>query len=366
MQKKLIVMAIAATLSVPAVALADTANVTVYGVANLSADYISTGDAAAVGGAKGVSKLVVSSNSSRIGLKGTEDLGGGMSALWQVETLINFDNNAAAVGSRNTYAGLKSETLGTVLLGRHDTPYFMASRRLDVFADGLADSRSMTGGVTGVSANTSFENRLADSLVYITPAFGGLTGAFSRVNTSETRVAQGTASSNIVSLAGMYTAGAIFGSLAYETHAFKSAAGIDTKETGTKLAFGFTQDAFSLGLMYETTSDDLGAAKADLFGHSTIYVSGKYNLASGAVKAAITQAGKLGNAVNTDASQISIGYDHNLSKRTIAYVSYTSISNGDAARYGLAAASSNGGQAATTSGNGADPSALSFGVRHQF
>lgn len=364
MQKKIIVFAIAAALSAPA--LADTGNVTIYGVANLSADYISTGDAAAAGGAKGVSKLVVSSNSSRIGLKGTEDLGGGLSALWQVETLINFDENAAAVGSRNTFAGLKSETMGTVLLGRHDTPYFMASRRLDPFADMMADSRSMTGGVTGVSASTTFENRLANSLVYISPAISGFTGAFSRVNNTETRSAQGTASSNTVSLAGMYSAGPIFGSLAHEIHSFKSAAGVDTKESATKLGFGYTQDAFSVGAIYETTSDDLGVAKADLYGHSTIYVSGKYNLASGSVKAAITQAGKLGNAANTDAQQLSLGYDHNLSKRTIAYVLYTTISNGDSARYGFSGATSGGGQTNTTSGVGADPSALSVGVRHMF
>ena len=363
-------MAIAAALSVPAVALAETANVTLYGVLNMSADYVTTGDPTNAAAAKGVSKLVVSSNQSRLGFKGAEDLGGGLSAIWQIESLIGMDNAGGSLGfGRNTFAGLKSDSMGSVMLGRHDTPYFMATRRLDVFADGIADSRSMTG--TGdATSGTAFEGRQPDSIVYISPVFSGFTGAFSHANTQETRTAVGSAAGSINSLAGMYNAGPIFASLAYETHNVNSGTvGVgETSETATKLGFGYTQDAFSVGVFYETTSDDFGPAKADRSGHTAIYVGGKYNLASGAVKAAITQAGERGTgaaANNTDAQQISLGYDHNLSKRTIAYVSYTSISNGDAVNYGLAGASTGGG-AATRNGNGADPSAISFGVRHAF
>lgn len=99
----------------------------------------------------------VSSNTSRLGLKGSEDLGDGLSAIWQIEQQVNIDDTTCAGGTgtlatRNSFGGLKSDSMGTVLLGRHDTPYKIATRKLDVFADNLADSRALTGGVAGKSA----------------------------------------------------------------------------------------------------------------------------------------------------------------------------------------------------------------------
>lgn len=384
MQKRIIVIAMSAALSAPA--FADTSNVTVYGVINLSADYISTGDEAAVGGAKGVNKFVVSSNQTRLGFKGAEQLSDGMSAIWQIESLVQVDNSTTSVlaGGRNSFAGLKSDNIGTILFGRHDTPYQMTTRKLDVFMDGLADSRGLMGGGAAAPANTAsrvaFDGRQPDSIVYLTPTWGGFSGALARVNTTEDRTAAGRASSSITSLGGMYTAGPIYASLAYEMHDFNAAgAGRDTSEDSVKAGFGYTQESFLVNAVFEQSSDDFGAlpaasvggscfAKAlgaDCFGHTSIYVGGKFNIGDGAIKAAVAKTGKLGDAVNTEAQQVSIGYDHNLSKRTIAYVQYTQVSNDDAVNYGLAG-NSTGGGALTRNGNGADPSAFSFGVRHMF
>lgn len=371
MQKRIIVIAMSAALSAPA--FADTANVTVYGVINLSADYINTGDA--VGGPTGVNKLVVSSNQTRLGLKGAEDLGGGLSAIWQIESLVAVDNAGGLLaGGRNSFVGLKSDSIGTVLLGRHDTPYQMSTRKLDVFADTLADSRGLMGGGTSggatlaapESSQVGFDGRQPDSIVYLSPTWGGFNGAVSRINTSEARVASGTASSAITSLAGMYTAGPIYASLAYEVHDFNAAGGaVDTSENSIRVGFGYTQESFLVNVVVEKSDDDFGAAGANQLGHTSYYVGGKFNLGGGALKAAVARAGKTA-AANTEGQQVSLGYDHNLSKRTIAYVQYTAISNGDAAQYGLAGNSTGGTANNTTSGPGADPSALSFGVRHMF
>jgi len=143
MKKKLITLAVASTLTaavaVSAPAFADTSNVTVYGFANLSYDLTDNG---------AVSANKVSSSQSRLGLKGSEDLGDGLSAVWQLEQGINIDNSGAGNGlaTRNSFLGLSSGTAGTVLLGRHDTPYKIASRGFDVFADTIADNRSLMGG----------------------------------------------------------------------------------------------------------------------------------------------------------------------------------------------------------------------------
>lgn len=400
MQKKIIVVATAAALSLPAMALADTANVTVYGVANLSADYIRTGDATtpvppATTAAKSASKLVVSSNQSRLGFKGTEDLGDGMSAVWQIESLIAMDNAGGSLGfGRNTFAGLKSDAAGTILLGRYDTPYQMATRKLDVFMDGLADSRGLMGGGAAAgggfaASSIPFDGRQPDSIMYLSPTWGGFNFAFSRINTTETRVAAGSAESSIKSLSGMFTSGPIYASLAYETHdvhpALVGTSTASTKEKSVKAGFGFTQEAFLVNVVAEKSSDDFGNINAfnaftnpcgiqpnglggpgNCLGHTSIYVGAKFNVGNGAIKAAYAKAGKLGDQQRTGARQASVGYDHNLSKRTIAYAQYTKVSNDDLARYGLAGNSSGGGAANTTSGFGADPSAISLGVRHAF
>src|SRR5271169_4123065 len=103
MQKKILVLAVAAAISAPA--LADTANVTVYGKVDVSVDSINTGTSTA--GASGARSNRVESNVSIIGFKGAEDLGDGLAAVWQVESKINV-GDAAANGS-----GTSGSTFGT-------------------------------------------------------------------------------------------------------------------------------------------------------------------------------------------------------------------------------------------------------------
>jgi len=107
MQKKIIALAIAAAISGPAFA---DGNVTVYGVANASFDLVDNGS---IGATSGTRNNKISSNASRIGFKGSEDLGEGLKAVWQIESLISLDGAAAAtpdtLGTRNTYVGLSGD-----------------------------------------------------------------------------------------------------------------------------------------------------------------------------------------------------------------------------------------------------------------
>src|SRR5512133_1265746 len=111
MRPQLTGTALSLLLALPCIAAAETGNVTLYGVANLSYELVSLGTGTAgtpaVTGPSNVNK--VSSNASRLGLKGTEDLGDGLSAVWQVESLIAMDNAGGTFGTRNTYAGLDSK-----------------------------------------------------------------------------------------------------------------------------------------------------------------------------------------------------------------------------------------------------------------
>src|ERR1039457_740954 len=378
MQKKIIALAIAAVLTSPALALADNANFTFYGTADVSHDTVRTGNGTTTANGAtaitGVTKEVVSSNVSKFGFKGSEDLGSGLAAVWQIEQQINLDDAAVnTFASRNSFAGLKSDSFGTVLMGRHDTPYKLSTRRLDVFADNIADNRALLGGVTanaaGVgSARASFDGRQNNVLAYISPAFAGVTAAIATVNLAEANissgptVAQNQPNASALSLAVMYDAAPFYAAVAHESHKLDTVA-IGDSESANRLGFGFTQDMFTVGLVYEKTSDNLGTANANLYGHTGLYLGGKVNFGNNAVKLAYGKTGQLGATLNSGASQVSVGYDHDLSKRTKLYVLYTKLSNGAGINYG---SSQNSGAASPTSGFGTSPAALSLGLKHSF
>ncbi|MBI5660494.1 MAG: porin [Nitrosomonadales bacterium] len=383
MKKKLLALAVAGAFVAPA-AMADTANVNVYGVMNMSFDGTSTGNAA---GGTSYSQTKVSSAQSRIGFKGAEDLGGGTSALFQIEQGLNGDASAGTtMGTRNTFVGLKGDSWGTVLLGVNDTPYKSSTRGMDLFFDTIADNRTLMGGITGVTSAIAFDGRSSNSVTYNSPDLSGFKVGVQYVAGAETATTAASAATkgNMWSLAGSYAAGPITAALAYETHdmgspgsgalagaaAAPSITGVaNKKERAYKLAGGYALDQFAVNVVYEKTSDGFGAGGVDLFDHRTWYLAGKYNVTgSDAVKVAYTNMGHVGSVNNSGAKQMSIGYDHSMSKRTTVYALYTKLTNDSAANYSLANGVSTGGSAAGGAGAGldADPSAFSVGLRHAF
>lgn len=364
MQKKLIVVALAAAaFSTPA--LAETSNVSIYGTADLSYDFISTGSSVTPAAA-GMSKNNVSSNVSKLGFKGSEGLGDGLTAVWQIEQQINMDNTGGTLGTRNTFLGLKSDDMGTVLMGRHDTPYKLATRKLDIFGDSIADNRALLGAVSGKSAQAAFDGRQPDVIAYISPDLSGFTGAIAYVNLNEGATGAavpGTATgkASALSLAGMYKADALYAGLGYEEHKLDTVAA-GAKESAWKLGLGYDIDALGLGFVYEKTSDNLTAVTAaNKFGHNAYYLSANYKMGMSAIKFAYGKAGQLGATLNSGSNQLSLGYDHGLSKRTKVYAIYSRISNQSAASYGFSQTT-----ATSINGIGASPSVFSFGMKHSF
>lgn len=361
-QKKLIVVALAAA-AFSAPALADTGNVSIYGTADLSLDFISTGASAA--GAAGISKNAVSSNVSKLGFKGSEGLGEGLTAIWQIEQQINMDDTGGNFGTRNTFLGLKSDSLGTVLMGRHDTPYKLATRKLDIFGDSIADNRALLGGVTSNttvdSAFAAFDGRQPNVIAYITPSMNGFSGAIAYVNLAEGNTTAAQAKSDALSLSGSYKADALYAALGYEEHKLNSVLG--TKESAWKLGVGYDIDALGLGFVYEKTDDNAGTLGANARGHNAYYLSAQYKMDKNAIKFAYGKAGQLGSTLNTGANQFSLGYDHGLSKRTKLYAIYSRINNGTASDYGFSQSTA---AAGTINGIGASPSVVSLGMKHSF
>lgn len=387
MQKKLIALAIAAAFA-PAVAMADTSNVTVYGVADASLDNVKNGGTAA--SATSVTENKVSSNVSRLGLKGSEDLGGGLKAIWQIETAITLDGRNNATGNpsadtlatRNTFVGLAGDAWGSLTLGRNDTPYKTSTRALDVFYDHIADNRSLMGisssKIAGLAGAAAFDGRFTDTVRYDSPSFSGF-----KVAGSYTLSAEGNnnpaanSKGRAVSLSGNYETGPFSAAAAYQKHNLGSTAGAIpamgaglTSERAWKLGAGYKVSQFAVNGVYEKTTDNLGVNGG---GHKAFYLAGAFNAtANDAIKLAYTKAKQTGDGsqANSGAKQWALGVDHNMSKRTTVYAMYTKLDNDGntttgGATYRLFNDGVTGASGAAPA-QGGDPSAFSFGMKHVF
>ena len=402
MNKKLLTVAVATALTAPVAALAD---VTVYGQMHMSLDYSNAGSVAPQATPRVIdnngnvvdpgvisqhkSNLGVSSNSSRIGFKGFEDLGSGMKAIWQVESTTNLSGDAGGeaatgkLGDRNSFVGLAGG-FGTALMGHHDTPFKLLGRAFDPFGDSIADTRQLLGNQG--TKSTAWDLRPSNVVAYITPNFSGFSAALAYVSSIYigNTPADGNgwthfgADNNRLSAWSMnatYANGPIFAGAAYERHNIKSygtwegigatpgskeAKNPDAIRVGGSFSFG----PGKVGAMWERLNDaDFIDAKRD---GGTIF--GTFSFGMETAKLAYTHAGEWDvgghKQKDTAASLVAVGLDHNFSKRTTAYTQYTKLINKSAAGYVLGSGGGYGDYVAPALGK--DPSAISVGLIHKF
>ena len=357
MKKSLIALAVAGVVSAPA--FAATSNVDVYGVMNIA---IESADMSATGAVNnnGRDNMAVVDNVSRIGFKGSEDLGGGMKALWQIESAlsngpVNHGNTSPTVaqgasagvgggtntvGNRNTFIGLAGD-FGTVLMGRHDTPYKLGTGSLDIFGDTIADYNGGSGA--GTIAVGNGHSRLADSILsgahdarspqavaYVSPTWSGFHFAAAAIMTNAAANGQNNGANKDsaldgISMTGVYVNGPLFASLSYQkvddADSFVGGTTTDLdKSTATKLGLGYTFGDAKVGFAYEKVGIDIAAGGK--VSRDAWLINGVYNMGPIALKA---QYGDVdyGKAFNgTSSKQWALGADYNLSKRTTAYVVY--------------------------------------------
>ncbi len=177
------------------------------------------------------SRNSVDHNSSRLGFRGREDLGGGLRAIWQIESQINLTDGApGSFASRTSFVGLEGG-FGTVKLGNMDTVYKDIGDPLGILGIGSGNFVSLSNVVSsrmtfGTSGAGSFHLRAANSMTYAAPKLGGLrlyaqyaTGGTSGGASDETRPAGGmTNRPKLWSLGGTYETGPFTLALAHEIH----------------------------------------------------------------------------------------------------------------------------------------------------
>ena len=356
MQKKLIALAVAGAMVVPAVSMA--ADTEFYGKIRISAAAISNNDDT---DGNDESAIQVNSHSSRVGFKGSEDLDNGMKAIFQVESQIDIDDtseddegNVKSDGGkgdfsaklRNTFVGL-SGGFGTVVLGRHDTPYKMAAKKADIFADTHADYNSVI----------QLDNRINNVIAYVAPDMGNFGGAIAYVTSlsgDDLPDDNNDADTASVSLMVNFKAGDLKAYLAYESLGEIGVDGDDIE--GLKLGVLYGMGGTNLALVWEEL--DVGGDDGD---SSNIYVSAKHKVGGGwTAKLALGQVGEVGDADN-GAFFFAIGAAKAMSKNTEVYALYTSMDNDDDANRKL-----KGGVANDDSGAGEAVSALAIGINHKF
>lgn len=107
-------------------------------------------------------KTGISSNTTKIGVKGRLALNNDVDAIYQVEQFVDLDSDERiGFSTRNTFLGI-SGGYGEVLVGRHDTPFKLVSSRYSILTDTIGDRRAILGASS--TAGNSL-NRRADNMI---------------------------------------------------------------------------------------------------------------------------------------------------------------------------------------------------------
>ena len=361
MKKSLIALAVAGVVSAPA--FAATSNVDVAGTLNVSVDYLDA-DSPTNG-----NNLNVSSNSSNIIFKGSEDLGGGLKGVWQIQTYFsaggtgNADTGVAGeavkdgVGSGNTFVGL-SGNFGTALLGKHEAPAKLIGRSVDLFGDQIGDNRNFTAKPAGQS--NGFDLRPNNVIAYVSPTFSGMTGAIAYVTNVTETGATVDASIDAWSAMGKYENGPLMVGLGYQVHNLSEAVSTLEDESMWRLAASYKFGDVKVVGLYQQANDMGGTNNNDVttFGIGAAYAMGPVTL-----KAQYYTADDRDTAANTGGNMWAVGADYDLSKRTKVQFAYATTDNDSAVSYS-AFGGGHGDNPATVAGG--SPSGFSVGVKHAF
>lgn len=338
-------------------------NVTIYGI-------MDAGFVGERGGKNGsVSKLSAGvANASRIGFKGTEDLGGGLSAVFQLETGIKGDTGELdatnTLFNRQAFVGLSSKTAGTLTLGRQYTPWYNAFVQVgDPFQAGLSGSAKNLFPASGINVRNS------NSVYYKSPDLSGVQAELFYGFGEQ----KGNSTGRQLGASIAYQNGPLNARLAYNYRNNDAASGtvVTQNQSGhnSLLAVNYDFKVAKAFFMYGANQGRNSVAYPS--GSDTAYTTARVlpstdskNLLLGAT-VPVSAAGSVvvswssvddKTAPNHDADQYAIGYLHSVSKRTTLYTSYGKIKNKNGASFTV------GNNAEAGSGD----AAYNVGIRHSF
>ncbi|MES9963789.1 MAG: porin [Candidatus Sedimenticola sp. 20ELBAFRAG] len=288
MNKKLLSVAIAAAMVAPVAAMADT---TLYGKVD---NFLISEDTASS------DTWGINNNSSRLGVKVSEDLGNGITAIAQIEMLIDTSEEAlsttsAATGNRLGFVGLTGG-FGTFIMGRVGSPYQSSVNKTDIM------------NVVGTDYDLDNRDRYGETMAYVSPNMSGFSATVAMVS-SQTSLSVDDDINDALILALDYNNGPLSVGFAMRDGDAAAAGDDGLNEWGLGLKYNFGN--FAVMAEYQDdkdTAEAWGLAASATFGNNVAMIQyGEAEADSGA---------KMDE-------QWGLGLTHNMSKRTKAYVEYS-------------------------------------------
>jgi predicted porin len=353
----------AAILAASAGAASAQTGLTIYGI-------VDAGLVRESGGAAGtVSKLTSGVGSaSRIGFRGTEDLGGGLSALFTLETGFRVDTGEVDASgtffNRQAFVGLKSSA-GTLTLGRQYTPWHQALAQV-----GDPFGTSYAGGAKNQFPDFGNNIRTSNTLLYSMPVTSGFSGDLAY---SFGEQAGSTKAGRQMGFSVGYANGPLNVRVAYnnKNSDVEAAPGVTpvSHTIGTnkllaanydfgvvKAYFAYSVDkGFNSALLGNTANPFGGVPPTASTDGNEILLGLTAPLGGGTVLASVMRKNDT-TIFNQDSRAWGLGYQYPLSKRTSLYTAYGAINNKNGAGYTVA----------NNTEAGSGDRAFNLGLRHSF
>ena len=321
-------------------------SVTIYGRVNTTIEQQKLGDNKATG---------VANNNSRIGFKGVEDLGNGLKAGFQLEAGFGSDDGSGPLTFKRQSEVNLSGNFGMVRLGNFYPESYYAT----------SDYIGMHNHETGSSSDQLYYdaawfdgnldgNRTGNKVAYRTPTFNNFWAEASvslheKANNPVVKV-----NKNAYDLAANYNNGPL-----------SLGAGYSYWNSNYQAAVRglYTFGQFTVGAYYQRNKDDNAILGAGAGSRNNFRLSGMYVLNASEFHVNVGRANSWSKVDDSAATQWTLGYNYNLSKRTKVYTYYTKVNNGKNASYGYATKDENNN---VIRANGLNTSSFAVGVRHNF
>jgi len=319
--------ALAASLALAGTAAAQS-NVTLYGLVDIGIAHESGGPSGSLTKMDGSGLH----SGNRWGLRGTEDLGGGLSAIFTLESGFNSDTGAGAgaLFGRQSWVGVKGG-FGTVTFGRQYTPHWAA-------IDGTDAMDGISGGIHNLMRRVV---RTDNTVKYTSPDFSGFSGQLAY---GFGEVEGNTAASRHIGFGLNYAAGPLVVRLAH--HDANNATDTDNaRNTYLGGSYNFGPAKLFLGHNIEK-----GVAGLD---RNATQVGVQVPFGASTVMATYVHKNDK-SAANDDARMLGLAYTYALSKRTNIYASVLRIDNENSLVY------------RTKGGDGIGDREFNVGIRHKF
>lgn len=335
-------------------------NVLVYGRIDLALESNNNGS---------TGRTAIQNFSSRLGFKGEKNIGSDLKGIFQLETGVAPDDasQSKSLASRNSFVGINSASMGTLLIGTHDMPL----KTLEGTASGLwgegdlqeliVHGKASRTGI-GSALFSNVHTRQTNVLHYTSPKFSDVVVklAYSPDEASKVEAAGVPSYAQTMSGASVYWDNGEFNAgYAYQNQDNFIAPTAKTNGfamTANKVTAGVKIANWALGVAFSTLDNNNGKKTGNWL------VSTSYSMGKTTLKASYGASGESSSGASDDLTATALEVDYAMDKSLTLYSYYAQITNSKNAKGSFAAADNF--PAVVKAGD--SPSALGVGLRFNF